>query len=566
MKLLRPLVTVTILAILAAAGWFWWNLPTKVDLTEYAPADSIVYIEINSVPRIAEALQTGESWKAVATAVNAKPTSSGTIVKTALRAGIGPASAVMFSRSQIALIVLSVNSIEEGESVTKKPEFALVAETHTSSWRTRPVAQEAIQKLASMIFRTANCVERPGNVEIFECVGATPERKVVAGFEGSVIVIGNTERAVQSCLEVRRGSRPSLKTSAELQQARASMSSDDALAFGYVSRGNSPKLFAWAAPLVLGSEVNDGSLQKLLENSVSKLIGSIAWTAKSTAGSIEDRFVFSVDPDVVSQLQPAFVTTGSAPDIGQYVPRSVQSVSFYRSQKPLTAWDSLNTAIALKLDTVQSVVMGTVLRSGLNAYGIDNPREFLASVDQPLLTLKPSPTAEGSVLVVHVSDKERLKRSLLIESFKPGTGQIIDGVENQLNREVEFAAVFRGEHLVMGKTENVIPYLAALREAPLTSESKLTSGISASTGSAAIVTSALDDERVNSFVRTLLAFENKQLSSDEQKRLEGVLGNQFSHTQTFLNESGIERRTMSAFGQFSTITSIFSPNTASAPK
>ena len=49
MKFLRPLLALSLLLIIIAAVWLWWSLPAKVDMANYAPADSLVYVEFNNL-------------------------------------------------------------------------------------------------------------------------------------------------------------------------------------------------------------------------------------------------------------------------------------------------------------------------------------------------------------------------------------------------------------------------------------------------------------------------------------------------------------------------------------
>ena len=65
MKLIRRLVIVSFLILIIGAGWLWWNLPKKVDMAAYAPADSFVYLEANSLTEIAAALERNDTWKAL---------------------------------------------------------------------------------------------------------------------------------------------------------------------------------------------------------------------------------------------------------------------------------------------------------------------------------------------------------------------------------------------------------------------------------------------------------------------------------------------------------------------
>ena len=46
------------------------------------------------------------------------------------------------------------------------------------------------------------------------------ERKIIGAVDGTLVVIGNSDNAVRSCLEARRGNRPSIRTDPELLKVR----------------------------------------------------------------------------------------------------------------------------------------------------------------------------------------------------------------------------------------------------------------------------------------------------------------------------------------------------------
>jgi hypothetical protein len=71
------------------------------------------------------------------------------------------------------------------------------------------------------------------------------------------------------------------------------------------------------------------------------------------------------------------------------------------------------------------------------------------------------------------------------------------------------------------------------------------------------LTVANDELRLTNFISTLLMLQGRQLSAEEVKRLQDSLRDYtFSSTETRLSSAGIERKTRSAFGQFSTFTSL----------
>lgn len=555
MKLFRTTLILILLILLIGAVFLWFNRPNKVDLATYAPADSLLYVELNSPSEVARAIQNSDVWKAAAPITKSNTGSENKLAAAAAEAGLGPIEAVLFARAQIALVVVGLNTSQENDVLRVKPEVALVAETHTARWRTKPAVLAAVKRLAGFAYGASNCSERTADAEYVECSVAGGERKILAAIDDTLVVVGNTENAVRSCLEARRGTRPSILTDPELVRVRSSLASDKPLAFGYISAGNSAKLFSWAAPLWMGRAPGDEPFQQLLTVSAGKILRGVAWTAVSTGRGIEDRYLFSLEPDVVSRLQPAFETAERDENFWKLVPGSFQSLTIYRSKEPDVAWRSLDSAVALKLDALPAVLFGALLKSSLSTYGIGNPKEALATLTPPLLTLKPSPAAEGSVLVARVSDEARLKRSLVQDFFKSANGQIVEGIQADLDPELEFSAVFADGYVLMGRTENMQSCLVALRRSQAIQDAKLKQ--STHDSSAPILTVANDELRLTNFISTLLMLQGRQLSAEQIAGLQDSLRDYtFSSTETRLSSAGIERKTRSAFGQFSTFTSL----------
>jgi hypothetical protein len=343
-------------------------------------------------------------------------------------------------------------------------------------------------------------------------------------------------------------------------KVRSGVMSDKTLGFGYISPANSAKLFSWAAPLLMGQAPGDRQLEELLAVSAGKVLRGVAWTASPSHGGIEDRFLFSLEPGVVSRLQPAFETAERDENFWKLVPEGFQSLTIYRNKTPAAAWSSLDSAVAFKLDALPAVLFGSLLRSSLSVYGISNPKEVLPALSPPLLTLKPSEGAEGSILVARVSDEARLRQSLTQEIFKGDGGEILEGLESNPASRKEFAAVFADGYVLLGKSENMRAGLVALRKSR-TDEKELKQ--SALESSAPIVTFSNDEARVNNFIATLLKLQGRQLSQDEVAGLQNtVRGSSFSSTETRLNAHGIERTTRSAFGQFGTFVSLLQSDTS----
>jgi hypothetical protein len=555
MKFRRPLLVLILLAVLLIAGWLWWSFPRRVDMADYAPANSIVYVEFNNLAAVAQAIQNSDVWQAATPITQSKPTTQNRFMSAAARAGIGPLPAVLFARAQVALVVIDLTTSEENDTLKVRPEVAIIAETHTSRWRTKPAAVEAVKHLANFVYGASMCSERSADAEYIECSIAGGERKIVGAVEGTVVVIGNSDNAVRSCLEVRRGVRPSIHTDTEMVKVRANVVSNNTLGFGYISPANSAKLFSWAAPLLMRQAPGNQQLEQLLAVSAGKVLRGVAWTANPSPHGIEDRFLFSLEPGVVSRLQPAFETAERDENFWKFVPADFESLTIYRNKAPAAAWNSLDSAMSYKLDAVPAVLFGSLLQASLAVYGIENPKEVLPALSPPLLTMKPTQGAEGSILVARVSDEDRLRRSLTAEGFK---GEILEGLASNPDPGKEFTAVFADGYVLLGKTENMRAGLEALRHGV---DDKKDLRQSAQQSSAPIVTYTNDEARLNNFISTLLMLQGRQLSSDEVAKLQDTLRRTgFASTETRLNAFGIERTTHSAFGQFSTFVGLLQPD------
>ena len=551
MKFRRPLLVLPLLVIFLVAVWLWWSVPAKVDMADYAPADSLVYVEFNNPAAVVHAIQHSTLWQAAAPITQSKPASQSRVATAAARAGLGPLPAVLFARAQVALAMIGMNTIEEENSLKVRPEFALIVETHTSKWRIKPAVVEAVKQLANFSYGASMCTERSADADYIECSGN--ERKIIAAVDGTLVVIGNSDNAVRSCLEARRGVRPNLHSDPEMVKVRASVSSEKTLGFGYVSPANSAKLFSWVAPLMILQSPGDQQLQQLLAVSAGKVLRGVAWTASSAPQGIEDRFLFSLDPGVVSRLQPAFIQSGPPYDeFWGFVPKGFQSLTIYSNKEPATAWSALSSAIAFKLDAVPAALFGTLLKSSLSVYGISNPKEALTALTPPLLTLKPTESAAEAILVARVNDKDRLKQSLV-------EGEILEGLESNPGTAKEFTAVFVNDYVLLGKTENVRASLVAIRKGVDADAKKYHNYLNQASDEreGVIVTFTNDEERVNNFLSTLVQLQGRKLSTQELERLREVVRTSgVAATDTRLNAFGIERRTRSAFGQFSTLASL----------
>ena len=87
----------------------------------------------------------------------------------------------------------------------------------------------------------------------------------------------------------------------------------------------------------MGRGPGDRQLEQMLAVSAGKILRGVAWTAVPSGGGIEDRYLFSLEPEVVSRLQPAFETAQRDENFWKLVPGGFESLTIYRSKEPAAA-------------------------------------------------------------------------------------------------------------------------------------------------------------------------------------------------------------------------------------
>jgi len=204
MKFFRALLALLAFILIIVACYLWWGRPGRVDMAGYVPADSLVYLEVNSLTDLVKAIEQNQTWKSAAQSVNADSKLLDPSWTWLARIGVAPVKSVVLSRAQFALAVVGMDSIPEGDTLRIRPEVALVIETHTSNWRIKSAARDAVKGLATHAYGQSNCTERSGDAYYVDCASSVNGRKLVATVDGSVIIVGNTDNAVRACLDVLR--------------------------------------------------------------------------------------------------------------------------------------------------------------------------------------------------------------------------------------------------------------------------------------------------------------------------------------------------------------------------
>ncbi|HEV2798857.1 MAG TPA: hypothetical protein VGW12_00050 [Pyrinomonadaceae bacterium] len=558
-------LSVVVLVVLLGV-WVWWNRPQAVDMAAYVPAESLIYIEADSLPEIVAGLTSTDGWRALAPPAGLNPNIArvGWLSRLSAWSGIGSAETVVFSRTQAAVVVLGFDVTEESSNVRDiKPRVALVAETHTGAGRVESAVTKLIGNYARRKY--GEPVTRKEDATTY-ITWTTPDgkRKIIAAIAESVAIVGNDEETVRACLAVRRGERASLADDAQLAEMRTRMNAGDSLAFGYVSPAGARKLLETAAMAYFGQLSADPSAQSaaaiLIPQLADRILGGAAWSSRVAQGAVVDNYYFNLQNELAARLQTALATSGQrrfpAADL---LPPDANQLTIYNYREPEAAWRGLNAAISSQLEITIAPFVGRFLDeflvASLKPFGIEEPRDFLRAAGPEIATARLNGEGTSLVLLTSIRDREALQ-SLVRKQLGAGAkSQRVGDAEMSIAADGERgAASFVGDYLIIGGAEEV-------RRCLQERAASRTLGAHHAFQQAARLVPAHDAPNVATYTsdydpaRRFISFISRQAgarnAAPNTSALQRVLTTlPYALSETRLVEGGFEKITRSSFGQF----------------
>lgn len=564
----KTFIASTLIAMLAFT-WLWWSRPVKSDMASYVPADALLYIESNSMTDVARGLTSTNAWRDASDAagVEADIGMKSWLTDFFAITGIGPAEAVIISRSQAAVALLGFEAEEEaGDTLKFRPRVALILETHTSAWRVRPVVEERLNRFARRVYGSPK-VERKeidGVPLVIWSEEESSKRRLISAVSESVIIIGNDEEAVKACLDARNGSRASLMGNEQLRQMRGRLGAEGAIAFGFMPKGSGARIVEALAPAFVGGVSEDAKVQSLLATMLPRLIERLVehggWSARAVEGRIEDRYFISIPSDAAATLQAPFTTFPPRTDaLAGMLPHDARQFSLYTFRSPEVAWRGLNAALSAQSDVTQAAIITLALDAILKPYGIERPRDFLRAVGSEVATARLHPTSERKVLIAEALDRESLEKQVRKHLGSDARAERIGGAELLVSDDE--AASFVDGYLILGEADDVRACLRARGSGRTLRDSDAFRSVSEPIlGENQFArTFSIEHEPTIDFIRLLLdaAHSAKKPEGVAVERLLSRHG--YAYTETRLASDGFEKRTLSPFGLFGDMARRFQP-------
>ncbi|MDQ3322906.1 MAG: hypothetical protein M3525_10835 [Acidobacteriota bacterium] len=500
------------------------------DLRTLAPAETIIYLETNDLGKTLESLTETKAFEEFAKE----------------KTDFSALENVQFAVAVTGFETSEQELFSERSELNFKPRFVAIADTHAWNFNAVSLAENQIGRLARQTYGENVKFEKSekAGAKFFVWTSAADGRKIFAAVSGGVIYVGNDENLIDKCLDVGRGKAESLLKNENLARARENTSSENQIAFGYVSGEGVAQIanLAGVSAAVNTTENEDGRsfIARILPQILQKTTKEISWTASKTEQGIEDKIFVATTAEVASVLKETLQTSTQPPtNAAEFLPAAVFSATRYDLKNPQIAWRGLLLTIAKQTDPMSGRFLAEFSNSLLAPFGIADADTFLSRVDSEIFTAKLDDAGEKSIAVAAVKDLDAVKKSIAEIDFK-SQPEKFENAEIWQSETGEFAAAFVENKLILGERESVFECLQAKNSGRNFTKSQYFQKFAESKASA--VTFAKDADSTKKIVEVL--GETK----DGNTKI-----NFISLTETRFTEKGIERKTVSAFGLIGSI-------------
>lgn len=451
------LLLLTLLLGLVAA-WAYWNRPRKSDMAQFAPADSLAFVEGNDLVDILGGIEGTQAWRSLALPIGAPSRLSPNRLWITLArwTGLGSTDAVLFARSQAAVVFSGAEGSQAGTTLTIKPLATFIVETHTSQGRMKPRVEQHIESLARRLYPNPVFLRKTlEGVEFQEWTSGDGNHQIVFAFLDSAVIFGNDEKSVLRAIQTRLGRNQSLANANEFVDARTRTKSAGAAVFGFVSQTGIKSLLQAYALYRSGSTEDAVTGARIFADTFGGILKNVGWSATFADGLVEDRCSIALTEGVADKLRLS-AAPERGPDLTNlpFVPSTVQSVSLYQLHDSATFWSDLNVAIASHTDVLGSMAARPMLKSLFKSYGIDDPDLFARAIGTRVQTIRLR-VDSPAVMIVEAFDRPALRTLANRRLGNNVKSETVGDAELLLSSNDNWAAAFVKNYFLIGPADAV---------------------------------------------------------------------------------------------------------------
>jgi hypothetical protein len=376
------------LLVLAVAGILLWRTwpSARTNMASYAPASSLVFVQVDRIPEVANGLTGTSAWRLVSPAFGLpERLELGGPVAAALDSlGLGGDDAIALGRAQLAAVITGLEAATEAPvegaeaeaSLVLKPRLALLFETHLPERAVRASVRARLPEVARKMFGDDATLAESlyDDIEVTTARPAMGDRQLVCAVRGGLVVIANHPDAMRSVLDTAAGGTPSLARDFYLAKVRPEVSADRAAVFAYFSEAGVGKLVGLGPGVVAGTITADpakaATVSRLFGGMSEKAVKAVGYSGTFENGVVVDRYFTVLAPPVADALAKVRPASG-APVALALVPEGVVSVTYLRVAEPGQAFETLLAAVSSSVDAGTALVLGQVAIELRRSYGVE---------------------------------------------------------------------------------------------------------------------------------------------------------------------------------------------------
>ena len=423
----------------------------------------------------------------------------------------------------------------------------------------RPVVERHLHQFAQRSFGAGGVTRKQiDGVEFAEWTSADNTRRLVLAVVDTVVIVGNDESVVLSCIDVRRGRRTSLATNHQLQTMRQQLVTSSPSLFAFLPKAGVKALIqAWALSRARDA-ADAAAVAPILSNMFGNLIEAFGWTSRFDQFGAEDRCRVALAQGVSQQLGDLRPEPLRELDFS-FVPADSISVSSYQIRNPANFWRELNTIVSARSDALTAIAARPLLKGLLDPYGIRDPDSFFNSIG-PRLQIVRLDSSKPAVLIGSTFDRQTLLK--LVEQ-RLGRHPKTDELDAEVHIGSDgWSFAFAGPHFLTGPADSVRRCLEAkVQRKSVTDKAPFNRARANVDLSFPIVslTFSHDGSSAISFIELFSPQERSAFSTNASAIQQSATALPYATSVTTMGDDAIEWSSRSSFGLLGSLVRTFVP-------
>lgn len=335
-----------------------------------------------------------------------------------------------------------------------RPRFVAAIETGAWSWQTTSFIEDKVGEFINEAYGGGvELTTSPRDGGQYFVWTAQDGRKAFALQLGSLVLFGNDESAIDKCLAVKRGESESIAGDPKL-------SNDESIAFAHVAPqgvAQIANIYGISLAMEAGEDPEVKSfIARVLPEILRSSVREVTWQATAGDGAIVDRYdvvLSDASTRIFSESMAAGGTDGE--ELSAFIPRGSETATRYDLADAQLAWKSVLINSRGATDAVSGKLIETFSTGLFEAYAIENPDLFLASVAGPIVTVKLDADSDDAAVIARTTNPAEAKRSVANEINFVKAPEKVGDVELWTSEDGDIAAAFAGSFVILGDAEVV---------------------------------------------------------------------------------------------------------------